>query len=122
MARRRGQPEYEMCKLFLQILERREPEIRRRIFHIANENTVKHHGHHAKRKCLGVRAGVADYFLPVARGSKHGLWLEAKVKPNRMSKAQKDFMTQMEEAGYATAVCYTVDEMLKTINNYIYGP
>lgn len=32
----------------------------------------------ARFRALGVRAGVPDIFLPVARGGYHGLWIELK--------------------------------------------
>jgi hypothetical protein len=60
----------------------------------------------AKAKAEGVRAGVADLFLPVPmprlpHSIYCGLYLELKVGLNTPSAIQLEFMEDMRQAGYA---------------------
>ena len=43
-------------------------------------------------KRQGVKAGVPDLHLPVARGGYHGLYIELKVGDNTTTKKQKDWL------------------------------
>ena len=43
-------------------------------------------------KRQGVKAGVPDLHLPVARGGYHGLYIELKVGDNTTTKKQKDWI------------------------------
>lgn len=58
-------------------------------------------------KAQGVRSGVPDVILPVARWGKHGLWIEMKVGDNRPSAEQKKWIQFLIKAGYAVVVCYS---------------
>lgn len=42
-----------------------------------------------KLKAEGVRPGVPDTFLPVARGGYHGLWIEFKFEKNKLTELQE---------------------------------
>jgi len=76
----------------------------------------------AKRlKAEGVKAGVSDICLPVARGGFHGLWAECKVGNNRLTEKQAEFLTSMEMQGYYTAVWWTFDQAKSNIVNYLSG-
>jgi hypothetical protein len=46
----------------------------------------------AKMRAEGVRAGVPDYCLPVARGGYHGLYIELKTATGYASREQRDLM------------------------------
>lgn len=70
----------------------------------------------ARAKQVGIRAGVADIFLPVAKGRFHGLYIELKIDPTNplnfakkkkgtVSQAQKDFGEQVTADGYLWKVC-----------------
>lgn len=56
----------------------------------------------SKLKGEGVRAGVFDVFLPVARGGYHGLYLEMKApgKLENLSSLQREFRDAMLIQGY----------------------
>lgn len=60
----------------------------------------------SKLKAEGVRAGVPDLFLAVARHGDHGLFIEMK-KPQggRASERQLAMLAQLAGNGYATAIC-----------------
>lgn len=50
-------------------------------------------------KRLGMRAGVSDYCLPVARGYYHALYLEMKAGNGKLSPAQKRWIDSMRKEG-----------------------
>lgn len=70
-------------------------------------------------KRQGVKAGVSDMTLQVARGGFHGLWIELKTRRNKASKKQVDFLKEMREQGYLGCVCYGAPEAISTIIDYL---
>lgn len=52
----------------------------------------------------GVKPGVPDIFLPLARGQYHGLWLELKASPNKTTEHQNVWLGALMIAGYRVAV------------------
>jgi VRR-NUC domain len=70
-------------------------------------------------KSAGVRAGVPDIFLPVARWGKHGLWIELKVGNNKPRKNQNEWMKMLEHLGYAVVVAYSWIEAKGYIIQYL---
>lgn len=72
-------------------------------------------------KAEGVRAGVADILLPVARGGYHGLFIEMKAAKGHISAAQCDFINAMRKQGYAAEVCYGWELAVKYIEAYMAG-
>lgn len=55
-----------------------------------------------KLKAEGVKAGVPDIFIPVARGGYHGLYIELKrTKGGRLSIEQAQWITDLLGQGYA---------------------
>jgi len=76
----------------------------------------------AKLKAEGVRAGVPDLLLPVARQGYHGLFLELKVSPNKPSQAQLDWLRNLRSEGYLCHVVWdSVDEAMGLIEWYLEG-
>lgn len=72
-----------------------------------------------KLKRTGVKAGVPDLCLPVARNGKHGLYIEMKRKEGgRLSDYQKQWIERLSEQGYETAVCKGADEAIAVIEKY----
>lgn len=55
-------------------------------------------------KAEGVRAGMPDYHLPVARGEFVGLWIELKAPGGRVSPAQRERMEALRKAGHRCEV------------------
>lgn len=72
-----------------------------------------------KLKLEGVEAGVHDLFLPVARWKKHGLYIEVKYGKGKLTDLQKEFKAFLIEQGYATATCYTGEEIIKVLKKYL---
>ena len=69
-------------------------------------------------KDLGMRPGVSDLFITMARKGYIGAWVELKTPKGVVSPAQKDFLTDMEQQGYFTRVCRSIEEGIKTIDWY----
>jgi hypothetical protein len=73
----------------------------------------------ARLKAEGVLSGVPDLHIPVARSGCHGLYIEMKAGKNKTTGNQKTIMQKLESEGYRCTVCYSLDEFIKTVNNYI---
>ena len=72
-------------------------------------------------KAQGVKSGVPDMCLPVARGGYHGLYIELKrQKGGVVSETQKSWITALAEQGYKAVVCRGADEAIRTIKEYLW--
>ena len=71
-------------------------------------------------KKQGVKRGVPDMCLPVARNGYHGLYIELKrQKGGTVSETQKSWITALTEQGYKAVVCRGADEAIGTIKEYL---
>ena len=70
-------------------------------------------------KLEGVRAGVPDLMLPVARRNFHGLFIEMKHGKNKQTAAQLDWAVQLMRQGYHVALCYGWIEAKELIEAYL---
>ena len=70
----------------------------------------------------GVKSGVPDICLPVARGGYHGLYIELKrVKGGRVSTAQQGWISALRDQGYYACVCKGWDDAAHVIKAYLEG-
>lgn len=76
---------------------------------------------YAKRKFkqMGVKAGVSDLCLPYPKGIYCGLFIEMKYGNNRQQDTQKEFLADMATAGHFVATCYSAEEAIKVIEEYL---
>lgn len=72
-------------------------------------------------KAEGLRPGVPDLFLPVARRGYHGMFIEMKTSKGKPSDNQLEFIRAVEVQGYFCAVCYGADEAINIIEWYMKG-
>jgi hypothetical protein len=72
-----------------------------------------------RMKREGVKAGVSDIFLPVARGEFHGLYIELKVKGGKTSPSQEWWIVQTTKQGYYSTVCYGWVEASEVLKRYL---
>lgn len=86
------------------------------LYHVPNEGK-RTNG--ALLKAAGLKSGVPDICLPVARDGFHGLYIELKFGRNKPTKSQHDFMELLKANGYAAAVCYGAEEARNTILDYL---
>lgn len=76
----------------------------------------------ASLKMEGVRPGVPDLLFAYQVLDYAGLFIEMKVKGGRVSPAQKEMMTLLEEeGGYKCVVAYGWEEALYAFKTYLEG-
>ena len=103
----RNQKEHdEQCALmqWAKVSERKYPELRL-LYAIPNGGS-RHITTAVKLKREGVKSGVPDLCLPVARGKYHGAYIEMKVLPNKPSKQQAVWIDDLRAQGYLSIVAY----------------
>ena len=98
--------------------EGRYPELRW-LHHCPNGGSRNQH-EAAKLKQMGVKAGVSDLCLPYPKGTYCGLYIEMKYGDNRQQASQKEFLKDMELAGHFVATCYSAEEAIKVIGEYLH--
>ena len=91
------------------------------MYHIPNEGK-RSHKTGARMKAEGLKSGVPDICLPVARGGHHGLYIELKrVKNSRVTVDQMLWLESLARQGYVAAVCRGADEAIELITGYLSG-
>lgn len=70
-------------------------------------------------KRQGVKAGVPDLFLPVARGGFFGLYIELKVGSNKPTKLQNEWLCNLNKQGYLAVVCYGWQQAAEILVAYL---
>lgn len=74
----------------------------------------------AKLKAQGVKPGVPDLCLPVARGGYHGLWIELKRRRSgKVSPHQQDWLTELRFQGYRAEIAHGSEEACGIIYSYL---
>lgn len=76
----------------------------------------------ASLKKQGVKPGVPDLILPVARGEYFGLYIELKAGKNKPSTHQLEWIENLNQQGYFVKVCYGWIEASEVIINYLEQP
>jgi hypothetical protein len=100
------------------LMERRVPELRK-LFHIPNGG-LRNKLIAVRMTAEGVRRGVPDMCLPVARQGFHGLYIELKRrKGGRLEPEQEDWIRFLAEQGYKAVVCYGFDNARAVIEDYL---
>ena len=103
------------CQLF----EGHWPELRL-IYHIPNEGKRSARAG-AMQKAVGLKSGVSDLCLPVARCGYHGLYIEMKAMDGKTTEKQQDFLTAVREQGYFSCACWGADAAIEVIEKYMRG-
>ena len=112
----------EQSRLFqwARMQQGRWPELKL-LYHIPNGGS-RHRLEAIHLKQQGVRAGVPDLCLPVARDGCHGLYVEMKrLKGGRVSPEQVAWMEALQAEGYMVAVCQGWEMASDVIVNYLRG-
>ena len=73
----------------------------------------------AKMKREGVKRGVPDICLPVARGGHNGLFIELKFGKNKATKEQREWSYKLVEQGYIVATCWGFEWAKDAIEEYL---
>ena len=97
------------------------PDVADLIFHVPNG------GHRvkavaAKLKAQGVKAGIPDLVLPMARGGFFGLYIEFKATPPNdaaISSSQHERIRKLNDQGYLAVVCRGHFDTMEQIRAYL---
>lgn len=112
----------EQARLFswCGMMERRYPELGL-LFHIPNGGK-RGKAEAARFRSEGVKAGVPDLMLPVARGAYHGLFIELKRREGgRIRPEQKVWLEQLRQQGYEALVCRGWEGAAEALLRYLEG-
>ncbi|MBF8802235.1 VRR-NUC domain-containing protein [Pseudomonas asiatica] len=107
----------------LKEIQLRYPEVYELIYHVPNG------GHRvkavaAKLKAQGVKAGIPDLVLPMARGGYFGLYIEFKatVDPAPVSSSQQACIRRLNDQGYLAVVCRGHFDAMECLRAYLALP
>lgn len=73
----------------------------------------------AHMKQQGVKPGIPDLDLPVARGKYHGLRIEMKDATGRTSIEQDWWLGELREQGYFCEVCHGWESTVRVLEWYL---
>lgn len=73
----------------------------------------------ARFKSMGVKSGVPDLHLPVARGGYHSLYIELKAANGRVSGNQSEWLAALNQQGNKAVVCYGWEQAAQAIKDYL---
>lgn len=109
----------EQANLFewIELQSKRMPELEL-LYHIPNGGS-RNKIEAANLKRQGVKAGVPDLCLPVARGPFHGLYIEMKANNNIPTAEQSAWLMQLSKQGYSVAICWGWPQAAETIQKYM---
>lgn len=102
----------------------RQPSIRKKwpelalLYHIKNE-TKEGAKQVAIDRSQGVKKGVPDLHLPVARGPYHSLYIEMKTKTGRPSQEQIWWGERLQQQGNQWQVCHGWENAVYAICKYL---
>lgn len=89
------------------------------MYHIPNGGS-RHKLEAAHLKAQGVRAGVPDICLPVARGPYHGLYIELKREDGgKLSATQSEWLDGLDRQGYRAVCCHGWERAAEEIQQYM---
>jgi hypothetical protein len=89
------------------------------LFHVPNE-AKRSKALAARLKAEGMKSGVPDLILPVARGVYHGLAIEMKrAKGGKLSENQAEWIQSLKRQGWLAVVCEGQDEAWRVLEEYV---
>lgn len=91
------------------------------IFHIPNggERRITTAAYLKKQ---GVKPGVPDLCIPIAKGKYHGLYIEMKrraMNKCKVTQTQREWISRLKANGYAAFICPGAENAIKCINWYL---
>lgn len=99
---------------------RNQPKIKKLVLHFPNEG--KRSARYGRvLKDMGLRPGVSDLFIAMPCRGFGGAWIELKSANGVVSIHQKEFLEDMSEQNYFTAICWSIDEAIDTIKWYCFN-
>ncbi|MDQ2077439.1 VRR-NUC domain-containing protein [Marinimicrobium sp. ABcell2] len=98
------------------------PDVGELLIHIPNGGSRKNAFEGWRLKRQGVRSGVSDLLLPVARGGYFGLWIEYKAQPPfnaAVTDSQKQWVALMQAQGYRASVQMGIEAAVDELKRYM---
>lgn len=99
------------------------PILRDHLFAIPNGGS-RHPKEAMKLRLQGVKAGVADLFIPYPVPPYAGMFIELKrafPRRGKLTELQAQFLNKMASVGYATCVAYSASEAWTVAMQYLDG-
>lgn len=101
-------------------MERKYPELY--LLHASANGGWRYKATAVALKRQGVKAGIPDVCLPVARGGYGALYIELKRRERGVvSEVQSDMIAALRETGNRVEVCYGWDDARSVIEDYLDG-
>jgi hypothetical protein len=72
-------------------------------------------------KAEGMKRGIPDIWLPVARGGYHGLVIEHKFGRNKATQEQGWWLERLREQGYKAVIVYGAADIIQLLVDYLEG-
>lgn len=88
------------------------------MFHVPNEGKRSVYSG-AELKRAGLKKGVPDVMLPVARKGYHGLAIEMKAGKNKPTEEQKKWLTGLAKEGWLCYVCRGYEAAATVLGDYM---
>ena len=118
-------PHYKVCAKYLNpedvlhiaicaLIKEYFPELK--VSHAKNEGKEGHVGQ-AKKVMMGIESGFSDLMVQ-SSGKMKCLFMEVKVKPNRLTAEQNAFLDFQAECRHHTAVVYDMEQALFVLQEY----
>ena len=122
MQYRKSNEQTEQISLFrwAGVAENKYPELKL-MYHVPNEGKRSVVAG-SRLKQAGLKPGVPDIVLPVARGGYIGLYIELKYGRNTTTDNQKDWLRDLRCQHHLTAVCYDWEQAKDLIEAYMKLP
>ena len=73
-------------------------------------------------KRQGVKPGIPDLHLPIARGGYIGLWIEMKTATGRLSEDQRRIIAMLCAEGHRVEVCRSAADAVEVLEDYLRVP
>ena len=67
----------------------------------------------------GLKAGFPDITVAIPRSPYHGLFIEFKRHPNKLSAEQLEWQDRLTKAGYCYRVCWSLEEAQLLLENWM---
>ena len=90
------------------------------LYHVPNEGK-RSRAAGGRMKAEGLKPGVPDLCLPVARGGFHGLYIELKAQGGKPTANQKQWIEKLTAQGYLAKVCVGFESAQRLIESYLKG-
>jgi hypothetical protein len=99
---------------------RKNDRIKGLVIHIPNEGR-RSARYGSLLKDMGMLPGVFDLLITMQRHGYGCAWIELKSKNGIVSEYQKQFKKNMEQQGYFTCICRSVEDTIDKIKWYCFG-